>query len=198
MLLQNCNSSYKCYIEYLALKRHFTTEAYDYHKYNGKIKANFETLETRKDSIYFSKLAKEQNYKQILLANIVKNSNIWIGDILSDEGTETYLNWKKRTSALTYYFGYDIKNLHTSYKENFLIRNNENPFLYKLFLQEKISLETFSILLKLANTYDYWNSNIPNLFLAKKHLFLAKKYVSFLDYDKQKFSGMIREHVTDV
>ena len=33
--------SFNLYVKYLALKKHFTTDGYDYHKYNGKIRAKF-------------------------------------------------------------------------------------------------------------------------------------------------------------
>ncbi len=41
--------AFKTYVDYLALKRHFTTKTYDYHKYNGKVKVSFEAFQTRKD-----------------------------------------------------------------------------------------------------------------------------------------------------
>ena len=51
-------SPFEAYKLYTAIKNHFTTESYDYFKYNGKVRASEHTFETRKDKYMFYKLSK--------------------------------------------------------------------------------------------------------------------------------------------
>ena len=66
-------TAFNSYVKYLAYKRHFTTKSYDFHKYNGKVKANFETFRTRNDAYFFAKLANKPDYENMILANMVVN-----------------------------------------------------------------------------------------------------------------------------
>ena len=81
MSLYNTNDAYQMYVYYLAIKRHFTSN-YDFHKYNGKINASVTSFETRKDKFFFYKLSKKTDAKNFILANLVENPNIWIGDMI--------------------------------------------------------------------------------------------------------------------
>src|SRR5690606_3364760 len=95
-------SPYQVYLDYNALKNHFTT-SYDYFKYNGKINISKETFEKRKDRFYFEKLAKKKHYKQYLLANLLEQKSIWIGQWIKDKtGEEVFERYLKRNQALTY------------------------------------------------------------------------------------------------
>ena len=68
--------SFNLYVKYLALKKHFTTDGYDYHKYNGKIRAKFETYRTRNDVFFFHKLAQKDDPINLMLANMLVNPNV--------------------------------------------------------------------------------------------------------------------------
>lgn len=72
-------ASFKVYIDYLALKLHFTSDKYDYHRSNGKTRASYDSYRTRKDVFYFYKLSKRKDYHEVMLANLLKNPNLWIG-----------------------------------------------------------------------------------------------------------------------
>lgn len=199
MLINYANeTSFKAYINYLALKKHFTTKTYDYHKYNGKVKASFDTFQTRNDVFFFYKLSQKQDYHHLLLANLIENPSLWIRDIIDDEGTERYLKWNGRISALTYTISQDLKTLDDSYKENFVVSNGQHPKLLSLLLQRKLSLETFAILTHLANIHEYWETNISDKIVAKDKILLAKKYLPFLDYDRKKISETVKKHFQTV
>ena len=55
-------TGYNAYIEYLAIKKHFTS-SYNYHKYNGKVNASFETFVQRRDAFFFQKSVKNPTHK---------------------------------------------------------------------------------------------------------------------------------------
>ena len=50
------------YQKYLAMKNHFSNKGgYDYHQYNGKVRANKTSFEVRRDKYFFYKLSKLKN-----------------------------------------------------------------------------------------------------------------------------------------
>ncbi len=190
--------AFKTYIDYLALKRHFTTKTYDYHKYNGKVKASLDAFQTRKDVFFFYKLSLRPERHDLMLSNIVKNPNIWAGDFLEEPAEETYINWKKRLDGLTYHFQQDLKELDDDYKSNFIVPEGQHPKLLSYFLQRKLSLETFTILTNLCNTLDYWNEKVVDKIVAGDKIQLSRKYYPFLDFDRKKFSTIIKSHIASV
>lgn len=186
--------SFKAYIEYLALKKHFTTDGYDYHKYNGKVKASFDKFATRNDAFFFHKLSKKRDWNKILLANIVKNPSVWIRDIVEETGESVFAAWESRIDSITYTFKEDLKQLNEDYASNFFVKNGQHPLLLTLYLQNRISLETFSILVHAAKVYEYWEKEISDRIVARDIIRLSKKYYPFLEIDQKKFSGIVKNH----
>lgn len=185
--------SFKTYIDYLALKRHFTNDSYDYQKYNGKIKASFDKFQTRNDAFFFFKLSKKPERHHLLLANIVKNPNIWVRE-LCEEGAETvYLDWKRKIDGLTYQFNLDLGKLKDDYKSNYVVENGQHPFLMSLFLQKQISLETFAILTNMSNVFPYWEKEIVDKFISRDTIRLSRKYYPFLEIDNKKFQEVVKK-----
>lgn len=192
------DASFKVYIDYLALKKHFTTKGYDYHKYNGKVKASFDKFQTRNDAFFFYKLSQKNDSHGLLVSNISHNPNVWVRDILEEEGNERYLQWKGRLSALSYNISQDLKKLNEDYRENFIVKGGQHPLLLSLFLQRSISLETYTILSNLANILDYWETNIVDKIVASDKIMLSRKYFPFLDIDRKKISSLIKNHFSSV
>ena len=93
------DKSFEAYVKYLAIKKHFTTDNYDYFKYNGKVRANFDTFISRNDAYSFAKLAKREDYQNLILSNIIKKPDIWVREILDEEAQERYILWKKKIEA---------------------------------------------------------------------------------------------------
>lgn len=184
--------SFKVYVTHLAMSRHFTTDGYDFQKYNGKVKANFDKFRTRNDVYFFYKLSKEQNWQNIMLANFIVNPKIWIRGLIEDTGIEVYTAWKKRIDSLTYIFSSDLSMLDDTFKENFIVSNGQHPQLMHSYLQRKISPETFSILAHITNVLEYWENNVTDKIISKDLIRLSRKYYPFLDIDKKKFTSIIR------
>jgi len=185
--------SFRVYVDYLALKRHFTTDSYDYQKYNGKVRASFESFQTRNDSFFFYKLSRNKNWHNIILANILKNPNIWIREILEESGETIFAEWEGRMDSLTYTFKDDISRLKENYAENFIPNNGQHPYIMTLYLQNKISIETFTILANISNVYDRWANEIVDKVVARDIIRLSKKYYPFLEIDRKKFSEIVKE-----
>lgn len=188
------DDSFKVYIDYLALKKHFTSDNYDYHKYNGKVKASFDKFTTRNDAFFFHKLSKKPNWNKILLSNLIKNQSAWIRDIIEETGESIFAAWESRIDSLTYTFKEDLKKLNTDYALNFLVTKGQHPNILTLYLQNKISLETFTIITHVAKVHDYWEKEIIDKVIAKDIIRLSRKYYPFLELDQKKFSEIVRIH----
>lgn len=186
------DNSFKVYVDYLALKKHFTSDNYDYHKYNGKVKASFDKFTTRNDTFFFHKLSKKPNWNKILLSNLVKNQSAWIRDIIEETGESIFAAWESRIDSLTYTFKEDLKKLNDDYASNFLVSKGQHPFALTLYLQNKISLETFTIVTHVAKVHDYWEKEITDKVIAKDIIRLSRKYYPFLELDQKKFSEIVR------
>ena len=167
-------ASFRVYVNYLALKKHFDTDSYDYHKYNGKIRASFEKFQTRNDAFFFYKLSKKDDPLKILIANLVHNPKAWIREIVEDRGEEIYAEWERN--------------------DNLSVISGQHPHIMSMYFQKEISIETFTILSKISNVYDYWEEKVVDKFVARDIMKLSKKYYPFLDIDQKKFSKITKEH----
>jgi hypothetical protein len=190
-------SSFRVYVDYLALKKHFGTEDYDYHRYNGKVRASFDKFAVRRDLFFFYKLSKQEDAHGVLLANIVSNPNCWIRDIIEERGLELYRDWIRRKESLTYTFKNELKKLDPDLKENFIVRSGQHPKLMRLFMSKEISLETFTILVAITNSYPYWEKEIVDKIIARDIMVKSRKYFPFLNIDTKKFSQIVKDRTVD-
>ena len=71
-------TEFEAYIQFLALKLHFTSEHYDYFKYNGKHNATMASFEKRTDKRFFKRLAKRNiNIVEYYVANLIDGKE-WV------------------------------------------------------------------------------------------------------------------------
>ena len=184
---------FQAYIKYLALKRHFTTDSYDYHKYNGKVRAKFESFRTRNDAYYFAKLAAKEDYENLIMSNMIVKPNTWVRDILDTPGEQCYVEWKKRIDSLGHTFKTELSKLDDDYQKNFVCSNGRHPFVMTLLIQKRISLETFTILCHISNIFPYWDKNLVDKFVGCDIIRLSKKYKPFLIFDNKRFQEIIKD-----
>lgn len=184
--------SFSFYVKYLAMKKHFTSD-YDYHKYHGKIRASFDSFRTRNDVFFFHKLANKDEPENLLLANMIVKPNIWIREVVEQEGEDRYLEWRKKIDSLGRVVKQDLAKLDDNYQANFTSINGQHPLIMTMYVQKKITLETFTILTNLSNIFPYWEAEIVDKFVARDIIRLSRKYKPFLTIDEKKFKNIIRE-----
>ena len=188
-------SAIECYKEYLALKNHFTKTSYDYFKYNGKVKVNSSSFDSRKDKLFFQKLAKHPDVKNFLVANLSVNEKAWIRELAySEEAEKTYKEWLKRQQSLTYIFKQELGNLDTRFDENFMCKNNEHPHLMKLYLGKQISLDTLCLLLELSGAKKYWDSKMQYDLVWDTLRIKVEKYTPFINVDKENLKKIVLDY----
>lgn len=180
-------SALECYQEYLALKNHFTKPSYDYFKYNGKVKVNAKTFDTRKDKLFFQKLAKHPDVHNFLIANLSENEKAWIKELAYSEVAEKiYKDWTKRQQSLSYIFKQDLTKLDPVLKNNFICKEGEHPLLLKLYLGKNISLETLCLLLEFSGVKQKWDSKMEYDLVWESLKTKIEKYIPFIKYNKDK------------
>lgn len=188
--MYSTREAFDLYVYYLALKRHFTSN-YDFVKYNGKVKANATSFETRKDKFFFYKLSKDSDAKEIIFANILANPNIWVGDLLEEKARDVYVAWRKKIDSLSYVFRTDLGELDFNDPKTDIMTTGEHPRLLKLYMMNRVSAETLVILDDLMSIFRYWDQNISDTILYPDINRMCKNYRPFLDYDKAKMKKIV-------
>jgi hypothetical protein len=183
--------AFDIYVYFLALKKHFTTN-YDFFKYNGKIKASLYSFENRKDKFFFYKLSKRSDARQFILANILENSKVWIGDLFDEKHEEVYKQWIKVQQSLGYRFRNDVSKLdQDDPNRDIIVTDSQHPRLFKLYLQNEITIETLIILNDLIDFFPHWEKKISDTILFPEINKKCRDYQPFLQYDKEKMRKIV-------
>lgn len=193
---------YQVYIEYLALKSHFSNVKYDYFKYNKKVRASATSFNARSDKYWFEKTSRKYKDEEIvdfLVANFIESSSvnqIWIGEIINS-GERTYTEWMKRQQSLTYLFKEQSEELLSETKlEDAFNCSKGHPPVLKKFLGGKISPEIlviYDIIFQFGNVFDKKLMDPVWETVSLK----IKKYKPFLNINVFQYKKLLREIVNE-
>jgi len=198
----NENTGFEAFALYHSLKLHFTSNSYNYHKYNGKTNVSKESFLKRKDKYSFYRLSRKYTIlelKDFLLANFVTYNVNWIGEIMGAEAEDAYTKWQKRNQSLTYNFNNDVtKVMESGNPEQCLkVVNGQYPQLYDMLGHDKITLESFVILNDILNFFPMWNKKIDDDIIWPSFRLKCEKYTPFIQYDKTKFKSILKEKMQE-
>ena len=192
---------------YLAIKLHFTSESYDYFKHNGKTTARLNTFTKRRDRYFFHKLSRSYSNNDCVnyfVAGFINNDSVWIGDVVGKSGGENYTKWQKRIESLSYVFESDVDTLFEFIEEKeikfddlFKVKNGQHPPLVKLFLANKITIETMVILNDILDYARQFNKQISETVIWPKKYKLLMNYKPFLKYNITKMKMIIKKKIND-
>jgi len=188
------NEAFDLYRYYLAIRRHFESDDYDFFKYKGKVNASLYSFEKRRDRFFFYKLTKQKrDPKGFILANILNGKKTWIGDMMDNEAEEVYRAWRKKWDSLSYTFQSDLRKLDPDFNANFTVPEGDLPPAMKLYMYDKITLETVTILDLLLNFSPRWGKKVVDTLVFPDINRRITKYKPFLDrkIDKAKFKRMV-------
>lgn len=177
---------FQAYCKYNAWKMHFTKPGYDIIKYNGKIKGDPDKFMLRPDKYFYQKLSKRSDLDHFVLANMLEEPNIWVGDLFSDKCEKRYTIWKRRRESLTYNFTNDLKRMKDVFSENISISDGEHPHIVLLYRRGEINLETLVIIEDLLNLIPKWDEKIKDNIIWPEIKLLILKYKPFVQYDRKK------------
>jgi hypothetical protein len=197
-------TGYEAFGIYQALKLHFTTDSYDFFKYNGKTNVSVTAFENRKDKYHFYKLSRKYTNKEDLInfivANLVEDETSWVGNLLTEEADNNFRKRQKVIQSLSYTFENDCKDLFDDCKEpnELLSTNGDYPILLTKTLQKDIQIETLCLLNQILNFLPMWNKKITDTIRWPEYRRKLLKYASFLPKDSVKYKlilkGLISGH----
>lgn len=179
---------FEAYKTYVSLKSHFNNKNYDYFKYNGKNKKiSYDTFLKRNDKIFFKKLSKHKDVIGILVSNFLENKNNWIKELAYNKDSEqVYKDWLKRNQSLSYMFKQDISKLDENFNSNFIIKDNQHPYILKLYYRKDISIESLCILFDIVGCKSYFDKKLSSDIIWQETSMLIEKYTPFIKYDKER------------
>lgn len=191
MSVYSTQAAYDLYVYYLALKRHFTTD-YDFFKYNGKVKASQQAFENRKDKFQFYKLSKRKDAKEYILANMIYEPTLWIGDLIDNEKAEEVLvEWTRKQQALSYVFDTDLTELNPDFNSNLVVEDGQYPRLLQLYNMRRVNVETLIIIDDLVKNFRYWERNISDPIIFPQIKRTVEKVRPFISYDRPKMRQLL-------
>ncbi len=189
----------EAYTTYLAVRNHFKTKNYDYFKYNGKIKVNENSFRTRRDGYQFEKMARimtRDKFSEYLVANFITEEDYLFG-MSQGRAMMTHKKWRKALESFSYQFKEDIKTL-SEYENSFdslFNCSSGHPPLFKLYLRDKVHINTCVVLNKLLNYTEVWKKQEEKM--LQNFTFVLDKYTPFLysyiNIDNNKCKQVILE-----
>jgi hypothetical protein len=197
-------TGYETFGLYQALKLHFTTDSYDYHKYGGKSKISVDAFENRKDKYFFYKLSRKFQNKddlvEFLVANFVFDDKCWVGTLLDDVAVEKYRERQKVLQSLSYKFENDCDKIFCEvFNPNEVIKvvNGEYPILLTMALRKEIEVETLCILNKLLGFFGFWSNNISDTIRWPDYRRKILKYTPFINFDESKCASILKKVINE-
>jgi hypothetical protein len=196
-------NGFDVYKIYLAVKLHFTSDSYDYHKYEGKVNCKLETFTKNNARYFFHKLGTKYSKDDILyffVSNFLSDSNKWIGDLTRNDGTDVYLDWKKRTESFEYYFrsdcsyiinDFNVRNI--SFDDGFNSFDGQHPRFFQLVLSKNISYESAVIFNQILSYSKRWDKQINEKVVWPVHSKRLKKYTPFVRYNPTSAKLIMKE-----
>lgn len=192
-------SDFEVYQLYLAIKLHFSSDTYDFFKFNGKTRTNIKSFEKRKDKYFFKKLSLKFSREELIqyfVAHFVQDDNTWIGDISRIGSTPIYKNWLTKIQSMSFVFSNDMDKLLEDTKfENLFKITNTHPPLIKKYLAKQVSLETLVILNTLVKYMKDFDTKITDPLVWPDIKKRVVKYEPFLSVDRPKYKQIVLSKV---
>jgi hypothetical protein len=197
-------TGYEAFSVFQALKLHFTSDTYDFFKYNGKSRISVDAFENRKDKYHFYKLSRRLIDRDELImfiaANFLHNENIWVGDLLTEESETIYRQRQKVLQSLSYIFENDCRKLFDGIDNpnDFLkVNDGEYPILLTRTLQKDVEIETLCILNSILKFVPHWNKSIDDTIRWPLYNRKIIKYSEFLPKDVNKFKMILKKVINE-
>jgi hypothetical protein len=192
------NSGFAAFAMWNALKLHFTSDSYDYFKYNGKTNVSKQTFSTRKDKFQFYRLSRKYSLldlRDFYVANFVHGDVPWVGELTGPDGEKVYKEWQKTNQALTYRFEQDIIHLFNKYsaKDLICVVDDHHPRLLVELMHNEITIETVCIMNDIMDFLPMWNKKINDDVIWPYWHRKILKYKPFIVFDKNKLKTVLRE-----
>ncbi len=193
-------TGYETFVLYQAIKLHFTTDSYDFHKYGGKSKVSVDAFENRKDKWHFYKLSRRLQSKDELIdfivANFVNDENCWVGNLLDEQSDTIYRQRQKVIQGLSYTFENDCEKIFDGLDNpNFVLQSESGdyPILLTKALRKEIEIETLCILNSILGFVPMWTHKIADTIRWPEYRRKILKYTPFIKYDNDRCKNILKK-----
>ena len=196
-------TGFEAFMMFNSIKLHFTSDSYDFFKYNGKSNVTKQNFANRKDKYSFYKLSRKYRNEDLMnfyIANFLVKDVNWIGDITGVEGEENYKMWQKRNQSLNYRFKEDIMYLMDKVSigsDMIKVKDGQYPLLLNETMQGAVTIETLSILNHMMGFFEMWNKKISDTIIWPTWKRKCEKYTPFIHYDELKFKETFKEAIKE-
>jgi hypothetical protein len=196
-------TGFEAFMMFNSIKLHFTSDSYDFFRYNGKSNVTKQNFANRKDKYSFYKLSRKYRNEELLnfyIANFLVKDVNWIGDITGVEGEENYKMWQKRNQSLNYRFKEDIMYLmgKVSIRSDMIkVKDGQYPLLLNETMQGAVTIETLSILNHMMGFFEMWNKKISDTIIWPTWKRKCEKYTPFIHYDESKYKETFKEAIKE-
>ena len=196
------STGFAAFALYNSLKLHFTSDSYDYFKYNGKTNVSQDAFLKRKDKYTFYKLSRKYQLEELrnfYVANFLQGDK-WVGDMNTPDGEEVFRTWQKTQQSLTYTFENDIIYLFDKYKPKEMFELSGNyPNLLKELMEDNIHIETIVYMNMMMGFLKVWKKEITDDIIWPNWELKMRKYQPFIfDQEKiQKFEDILKEKIRE-
>jgi len=192
-------TGYETFEIYQALKLHFTSDSYDFFKYNGKTNVSVSAFENRKDKYHFYKLSRKCTNRDDLInfivANFVEDEKSWVGNLLMEEADMNYRKRQKIIQSLSYTFENDCKVIFedcASDPNTVLKTDGDYPVLLTKTLRKETQIETLCILNEILGFFPMWSRKITDTIRWPEYRKKCIKYTAFLPKDVVKYKLILK------
>lgn len=187
---------------FTSIKLHFTTDKYDYFKYNGKTSKviDQDSFEKRKDKYHYYKLIREYNDKNDLIdlfvSNFLYEDKVWIGDMLDDNAKLNMVRYRNEIKSISDVFNKDCEYLSKLYPnpKEMISCNGDYPLLLNDFLRNEISFISLCILNNVVKFADIWNSKIIDDIIWPILYLKIVKFTPFIQVDILEINDIMTNH----
>lgn len=182
----------------LAVRLHFTSDSYNYFKYNGKTRSGELKLQDMWLRSIASNLETEDNVRDFFVANIMtdfKRTNsvpTYMGEFNSKKGYDAWKSWKANQNAFRVIVEDELTATKKTIKELIQLDNKVHPVLYSEYINGRVSIETIcNVVAVIPKLLTYWDENTVDPVLLPEFCRVCKKYYLFTNIDKQNTKRII-------
>ena len=134
------------------------------------------------------------------VSNFAVDGNSWIGNLLSNEGSENYSKFRKYKESFDYSFRndcvsivYDFERRNISFDDGFHVHNGQHPRLLRLLIQRKINIQTAIILDSILSFSKDWNKDIEEKIVWPKIYHRMVKLKPFIEFNMTQAKLITKE-----
>lgn len=194
------------YQKYMAVKLHFTSKGYDFHKYGGKVKGvSLTHFNKRRDKHFFYRLAAKYRPNEIdnlLVSNLMEDPKMWVGTLFDEESVTTYKAYMKRKGAILEYFRDDLEALFDQVEDPIdalSVQDGQHPLILKEIITGRFNIQSLVMLARVLpiNYFTALDTKLGEDIIWPDIKNRAEKIEPFMAYPKRKTKDMVKKILSE-